>query len=51
MGTRTNDDASLSPEDQAAYEKHLAEVTDGRGDESPVDLDASENLDGGVVSA
>lgn len=48
---RTDDDPTMSPEDQAEYEKHLAEVTDGRGDESPINLDADENLDGGVVQA
>jgi len=32
---RTDDDPTMSPEDQAEYEKHLAEVTDGRGDENP----------------
>lgn len=31
---RTDDDPTPTPEEQAEYERHLAEVTDGRGDEN-----------------
>lgn len=38
-GTRTDDDPVLSGEELADWAKHLDAVQDGRGDETPVDLD------------